>query len=378
LGGLRDEFPDELIQPLNPALWRIGHQFRGRIKAGLMGAIARVEKLGARYKLVISDLISSVPPRGKEWQDGDWAKYTTSLKKLVAEVGPSAADVIWEPVNEPDIAFKPLEKYYELYGRAFTALREAGKDLDICGPGFAFPSYEKYRAFLNYCRDNKLECNFLAWHYTGWDPHQPEQAKWKLGKMREFLKEYPEQKIKEIHCDEWGAGPDKPGRLHPGLAVIWFYYLEMVYQVDRACRANWGKADDYLGGIVTPQGEPYPVYHAYRWYAAAKGQTRVETAGNSKTLACLASAGEGRREVLLGNTEKDSHEVALELKEPGLKDSFPKLEVWRIPGTGLDQPLAAADIPACRNFVVDKKEDILTVGLPHVEENQAYLLVLTK
>ena len=108
----------------------------------------------------------------------------------------------------------------------------------ICGPGFAFPSYIKYRAFLDYCRSNHLECNALAWHYTGWDPAVPEKQLWQQGRQREFLTEYPEQKIGEIHCDEWGAGPEQPGRLQPGRAAVWFHYLENVYQVDRACRAN--------------------------------------------------------------------------------------------------------------------------------------------
>ena len=32
LGGLRDGTPAALIQPLHPALWRIGHQFRQFIR----------------------------------------------------------------------------------------------------------------------------------------------------------------------------------------------------------------------------------------------------------------------------------------------------------------------------------------------------------
>ena len=54
LGGLRDATPDAMIEPLHPSLWRIGHQFRGRIANGLPGAINRVQQLGASYKLVIA------------------------------------------------------------------------------------------------------------------------------------------------------------------------------------------------------------------------------------------------------------------------------------------------------------------------------------
>ena len=376
LGGLRDSFPDELIEPLHPTLWRIGHQFRGRIKAGLPGAIERVERLGAKYKIVMSDLITSWPAKGKDWKDFDWNKYEADVKKLVAEVGDKASTVIWEPVNEPDCNQKPIERYYELYGHAFKALREVNKDLEICGPGFAFPSYEKYQVFFDYCRENHLECNYLAWHYTGWEADAPEKAKWRLGQMREFLKAYPQQKIKEIHCDEWGSGPAEPGRLHPGRAVVWFHYLENVYQVDRACRANWDGADDYLGGIVTTQGEPYPVYHAYRWYAAAKGQTRVEVTGNGPVLACLASKTEGRREVLVGSIQKGFVAVTLELKDGALKDY--QIEVRRLPNANLDTPLAEADIPAFKDFKLERQANGLRLTLPQVQENEAYRVVLTK
>lgn len=376
LGGLRDEQPDELIQPLNPALWRVGHQFRGRIQSGLTGAITRVEKLGAKYKLVMSDLMLSWPPKGKDWSDFDWNRYEADVKKLVAEVGDLAPSVIWEPVNEPDCNIKPIEKYYELYGHAFKALREANQNLKICGPGFAFPSYEKYQAFLNYCRENKFECNYLAWHFTGWDPNYPEQAKWNLGRMREFLETYPGQKILEIHCDEWGAGPDKPGRLHPGRAVVWFHYLENVYPVDRACRANWGEADDYLGGIVTPKGEPYPVYYAYLWYAAAKGQTRVETTGNSKDLACLGSMSQNRREVLVGSIRTGCTSITLELKDPALKNYH--VTVHRLANVNLETPLTETAIPVFKDFNLEKEADGLRLTLPRVEENEAYRIVLTR
>jgi hypothetical protein len=193
--------------------------------------------------------------------------------------------------------------------------------------------------------------------------------------MREFVKEYPEQKIKEIHCDEWGAGPDKPGRLHPGRAIVWFHYLENVYPVDRACRANWGNADDYLGGIVTPKGEPYPVYHAYRLYAQAKGQTRVEVVGNGKTLAALASKDKDRCEIILGSIQKGVVPVTLELK--GLGAAKLKAEARLIPATNLDAPLADKDLPIadCGLTIADSQ---VRITLQKVEENQAYHIVLTK
>jgi len=143
-----------MIEPLHPSLWRIGHQFRGRIANGLPGVINRVQQLGASYKLVMSDLIGDKPK--------DFEAYETAVKNLVAQVGGHSRRIIWEPVNEPDVSHKPITGYYEVYAHAFKALREADPQAQICGPSFAFPSYTKYRAFLDYCRANHLECNFLA------------------------------------------------------------------------------------------------------------------------------------------------------------------------------------------------------------------------
>lgn len=374
LGGLRDSQPDALIEPLHPSLWRIGHQFRGRIKDGLGGAIIRVNRLGARYKLVMSDLITSWPAKGKDWADFDWNRYESDVKKLVAQTGELATSVIWEPVNEPDCNIKPIQKYYELYGHAFKALREANKDLAICGPGYAFPSYDKYRAFLDHCRDHQLECTYVAWHYTSWDPGHPERAKWQLGRFQEFKAAYPAQRIREIHCDEWGAGPDKPGRLHPGRALVWFHCLEDVWQVDRACRANWGDADDYLGGIVTPQGQPYPVYHAYRWYAATKGQTRIAVTGNGLDLACLASKAKDSRTILLGSIRKGTVPVSILMKDDVARP-------WRVTVRKLGTadpatPITDQDIPVLKEFTIDRQPDGLRITLPQVAENEAYGITL--
>ena len=367
LGGLRDATPDAVIQPLHPALWRIGHQFRGRIAKGLPGAIDRVQELGATYKLVMSDLIGDKPK--------DFVAYEIAVKKLVAQVGARSSRVIWEPVNEPDISHKPITGYYEVYAHAFKALREADPQAQICGPGYAFPNYTKYRAFLDYCRSNHLECNYLAWHDTGWDPAAPEKQKWQLGRLREFLTEYPDQKIREIHCDEWGAGPDQPGRLQPGRAVVWFHYLENVYRVDRACRANWGKADDYLGGLITATGEPLPVYHAYRYYGSTKGQTRVATEGNDAAMAALGSKTGNRCEILLGSIARTPTQVTLELKN--LPMNNPKFQVRLVPASNLNVPLAADSISLVTDCATERNRGGWRITLGRVEENQAYQLLVS-
>jgi hypothetical protein len=292
--------------------------------------------------------------------------------------------VIWEVSNEPDTSYKPIDKYYELYAHAFKALREANPKTQVCGPSFAFPSYDKYKAFLDYCRTNHLECNDLSWHYTGWDPAAPQKQKWHLEKMREFLTEYPDQHIREIHCDEWGAGPEKPtaehpGRLEPGRAVVWFYYLQDVYQVDRACRANWGNADDYLGGIITTDNQPYPAYHAYRFYGAMSGKTSVAVTGNDHEIAALACRSDenahSSREVLVGSIAKGKPKVTLELRNMGI-DTF-KTDVALLANSDLDKPMTESQVPHTTGFTIDRSPDSVRLTFSKVEVNQAYRLLIT-
>lgn len=377
LGGLRDETPDALVAPLHPSLFRIGHQFRGRIKGGLPTAIARVQSFGAEYKLVMSDLIKS---------DGaDPAKYEADVAKLVAQVGDQADKIIWEPANEPDVSYKPIEKYFELYARAHAAVRKVVPSARLTGPSYAFPSYDKYKAFLDYCRQRKLECNDLCWHYTGWDPEAPRKQHWRLEQLRELIKEYPEQKIGEIHCDEWGAGPEKPtadhpGRLEPGRAVVWFYYLRDVYQIDRACRANWGHADDYLGGIVNDKHEPCPAYYAYRWYGELAGMTRVAVAGNSREAAVLAGIRMENKQVVeaqfvVGSIDKTHPSIRLLLN--GVAPGPWKLETQWLANKDLATPLTTAP-PHRDDIQLQISDRGYFIDLPAVGENEAYRLRMSR
>jgi hypothetical protein len=372
LGGLRDTTPPALLAPLNISQFRIGHQFRGRIKGGLSDAIDRVQALGATYKLVMSDLIDSKP------NPKSWAVYEAAVQNLVKQVGPRAKTVLWEPVNEPDISHKPISTYYEMYAHAFAALRAAEPAAQITGPSFAFPNYARYTAFLDYCREHHLECNDLCWHYTGWDPDEPRRGHWQIEKLRDCVAAYPEQKIREIHCDEWGAAPDKPtkadpGRLQPGRALVWFHYLERVWGVDRACRANWGREDDWLGGIVTATHEPHPAYWAYAWYGGTKGQMRFPVDGGDAKIAALASGDGQRRVILLGSIDPNPRAVSLVLR--GLP-AQPKVSVQLLANTDLDGVLPAEPPAGAGDVMVMADGDGWRLILPRVEVNQAWRLEL--
>ena len=371
----RDQIPDSIIQAINPSAWRVGWQFQGGTPAGLNATIDKVEQLGAQYKMVMSDLMNV--------KTTDWTKFESDVKNLVRMVGTRAPRIVWEVANEPDngdmTGFIPITGYYEAYNHAFKALREMDTSLMVAGPGFAFPSYDKYKAFLEYCRTNSIEVNVLTWHYTGWDPNSPEQQNWNMGRLREFITTYNAQKIKEIHCDEWGGPSTDPGSLHPGRAVVWFHYLENIYNLDRAGRANWGGADNNLGNIISATYRPYPVYHVYRFYGQTKAQTRLLSEGNGSKLAVLASRGQDKTgksfaEILLGSMETASQSVRLVIA--GFPMTQYNLQVHLIPGTNLDAVLEAKDIPVLppSGYTVTRYQDSLFITFSNVTTYQAYHL----
>ncbi|MEI6198044.1 MAG: hypothetical protein WCS42_27325, partial [Verrucomicrobiota bacterium] len=329
----RDQIPAAIIQDHNPTAWRVSWQFPGGVPNGLNATIDKVLSYGAQYKLGIHELV-------KSYKATNYTKYEADVKALVKAVGQTRAKkIIWEPVNEPDNigaitgpgapkgSAESIALFYEIYKHSFKALREMDPTLQIAGPGFSGATYAKYTAFLDYCKANNLEVNVLTWHNAGWYPDYPITKNKGVERYGEFKTNYPAQQIKEIHCDEWGGSPWVPvagspyaGSQRPGLAVIYFHYLENVYKLDRAGRANWTRStntlDDYLGNIISTNYVPLPVYHVYRYYGQTTNQIRVLSDGNYKSLAVLASkgvngAGQKTAELLLGSTEGTTRTVRL-------------------------------------------------------------------
>ncbi|MEI7733613.1 MAG: hypothetical protein WCO56_28870 [Verrucomicrobiota bacterium] len=394
----RDQIPASLIQELNPAAWRIGWQFPGGRPSGLNATIDKVQAYGAQYKLCIGDLLN--------YKTTNYTRYEADVKALVQAVGLTRAkNIIWEPVNEPDNigaittpgaakgSAASIARFYEIYKHSFKALREMDPTLQIAGPGFSGATYANYTAFLEYCKANHLEVNVLTWHNAGWYPNYPITKNKGVERYGEFKANYPAQQIKEIHCDEWGGSPwevignTNNASQRPGLAVIYFHYLENVYQLDRAGRANWTRStntlDDYLGNIISTNYVPLPVYHVYRYYGQTKNQKRVVSDGNYKSLAVLASkgvngAGQKTAELLLGSTEGTTRTVRLTLTNFPMANYDLKVQVLR--GTNLGVELLAIDIPVLNPsaYTISNSAGNVIVTLDNVKAQEAYHFVFTE
>jgi hypothetical protein len=154
--------------------------------------------------------------------------------------------------------------------------------------------------------------------------------------------------------------------LNAGLAAVWFYHLGSVYKVDRAFRANWGKEDDYLGGIVDQEHRPHPVYEVHRIYGQTKGQTRLEAKGCTATMGALASKGTtGGLEVLLGSIDKVTQAVTIEVANAPAGPA--SVEVKVLGGQGKAEVVTVT---------VERRDGKLRIVLPKVAPDRAYHVTL--
>jgi xylan 1,4-beta-xylosidase len=374
--------PDSMITPLKPKLWR----------AGRLDTYDRVVKAGAEFQLVVSDLWGyGTNPKG--WPYQNYAAWEEFIRQLARQN--QGKKIIWDIWNEPDWA-KPFwagtrEQFFETYKRAYQVLRqELGPDAMIGGPSIAIYSKEYLTAFLNYCKANKLEVNFLSWHELNDDNIQFVDDHL-IEAKRNFIQSpaYKDLKIKKIYVNEIIG---ETGQYQPGDILGYFSYLERG-QADGACRACWGSLgankvsncfNNTLAGMVTPDTfKPRAAWWAYKLYADG-ADSRVKSQSDTERVVALASKStpSSKAQVLLGYFGRNyagSIDMSITLQN---------LQNLGIAQNGKIN-IKLEKIPNNQEKVVDKlvliKEQNVSIGngtlkyfIPKVGLHEAYILTLCK
>jgi len=147
--------PDNIIKPLQPKLWRTSQ----------LDLYPRVIGFGAQFQLLLSDTWGYGAPRG--WPYDNYAKWEEHVRQIARKHKDKA--ILWDVWNEPDLK-DPFwkgtrEQFFETYKRAYQVLRqELGPNVMIGGPSITKYDQNFLTEFLNYCKANNLEVNFLSWH----------------------------------------------------------------------------------------------------------------------------------------------------------------------------------------------------------------------
>ncbi|MEG3847882.1 beta-xylosidase [Microcoleus sp. herbarium19] len=374
--------PDSSVKPLQPKLWRVGR----------LDVYDRVIASGAEFQLLVSDLWGyGSNPKG--WPYQNYPAWEAFIRQLAQQN--KGKKIIWDIWNEPDLK-NPFWKgsraqFFETYKRAYKILREElGPSATIGGPSISTYSKEYLTAFLDYCKANKLEVNFLAWHELNdtiilfVDDHV-------FDAKRNYQQSpfYKELKLQKIYVNEIVG---ELAQYQPGEILGYLYNLEYA-KADGACRACWDTTgtqkvsncfNNTLTGTVTPNTfEPRAAWWTYKAYADGVN-SRVLSQSDNDRLVALASKSnpEGKAQVLLGYFDRNYSSAATVT-----------LNLANLPALGIQSgqkvSLKLEKIPnnlerAVQKLVMVKEEKIsvgsgsLTYVIPNFNVHEGYLLTVSK
>jgi len=372
--------PDSLVKPLQPKLWR----------AGRLDIYDRVIASGAEFQLLVSDLWGyGSNPKG--WPYQNYPAWEAFIRQLAQQN--KGKKIIWDIWNEPDLA-NPFwkgsrEQFFETYKRAYKILREElGPSVMIGGPSISTYNKEYLAAFLDYCKANKLEVNFLAWHELNdtiilfVDDHV-------FDAKRNFQQSpfYKELKLQKIYVNEIVG---ELAQYQPGEILGYLYNLEYA-KADGACRACWDTKgpnkvsncfNNTLSGMVVPNTfEPRAAWWTYKAYADGVN-SRVLSKSDHDRLVALASKSnsEGKAQVLLGYFDRNYSSATtvtlnlVNLQQLGIqKGQKVSLKLEKIPN----------NLEGAVKKLVTVKEESFSVGsnsltyvIPNFNVHEGYLLTI--
>ena len=374
--------PDSSVKPLQPKLWRVGR----------LDVYDRVIASGAEFQLLVSDLWG-YGSNLKGWPYQNYPAWEAFIRQLAQQN--KGKKIIWDIWNEPDLK-NPFwkgsrEQFFETYKRAYKILREElGPSAVIGGPSISTYNKEYLTAFLDYCKANKLEVNFLAWHELNdtiilfVDDHV-------FDAKRNYQQSpfYKELKLQKIYVNEIVG---ELAQYQPGEILGYLYNLEYA-KADGACRACWDTTgskkvsncfNNTLTGTVVPNTfEPRAAWWTYKAYADGVN-SRVLSRSDNDRLVALASKSnpQGKAQVLLGYFDRNySSATTVTL-------NLANLQALGIQ-SGQKVSLKLEKIPnnlegAVQKLVTVKEEQIsagsgsLTYTIPNFNVHEGYLLTVGK
>ena len=379
--------PDNLILPLKPQQWRFSETDPVYYE--------RIKKSGARAHIVLSDFWGYTGlSTNRPWAFEDYPQFESFVRQLAR--ANKSRELIWDVWNEPDDPKLPywkgtFEQFCETYKRAYRVLREElGPDVMIGGPSFSRYDRSLLTRFLNYCKANSCEVNFLSWHEL--DETTITSIPERLDEARRLFvnnREYADLKIKEIQINEIIGGDVQ---YSPGAILGYFYYLEKG-KADGASKACWedsrGKSNcdgGALDGLIsTDTFQPRAAWWAYKTYADGAASRVISTSTNPKVVALGSSQSDSanKAQVLIGFFKESFKEPAkvnvlvnlnnLNNLQFVTNSQSVRIKIEKIPDAG-EKAVKNLDFISERNFSLSNNS--LKITLNDVAVNEVYLITI--
>ena len=381
--------PDNLILPLKPRQWRFSENDPIYFE--------RITKSGARAQIVLSDFWGYTGlSTNRPWAFEDYPQFENFVRQLAR--ANKSPNLIWDVWNEPENKKLPywkgtFEQFCETYRRAYRVLREElGPEVMIGGPSFSRYDRALLTKFLNYCKANGCEVNFLSWHEL--DEKIITSIPERINEARRLFinnPEYAQLKIKEIQINEIIGGDVQ---YSPGAILGHFYYLEKG-KADGASKACWedsrGKSNcdnGALDGLISIDTfEPRAAWWTYKTYADGAQSRVTSTTTNPKVVALGSSQSDSanKAQVLIGffkqsYIDQAKVNISINLNNPNnlpfvSNSQSVRIKIEKIPDTG-ERVVKNLEFFSERNFSLS--DNSLKITLNDVSVNEAYLITITK
>jgi xylan 1,4-beta-xylosidase len=269
---------------------------------------------------------------------------------------------------------------------------ELGPEVMIGGPSFSRYDRALLAKFLNYCKAEGCEVNFLSWHELDEKiitsiPERLEEAR------RLFVnnREYADLKIKEIQINEIIGGDVQ---YSPGAILGHFYYLEKG-KADGASKACWedsrGKSNcdnGALDGLVsTDTFETRAAWWAYKTYADGAESRVTSTTTNPKVVALSSSQSDSanKAQVMVGffrESFKEPAKVNVSINLNNINSlhfvansQSVRIKIEKIPDAG-ERIVKNLAFISEKNFLLSGNS--LKIALNDVAVNEVYLITITE
>ncbi len=332
----------DLVEALNPRLFRMWAPDFAGDGSGAWAVYARVQAMGARMQIVMSD---SQGYEAAGWWPGDadsMPKWDAIVTGLLARARADTMSVEWDVWNEPNISSfwaRSQAQFFETWRHTVRVIRKLSPTARIVGPSLSGFDKVWLESFLRYANANDVLPDTISWHEFG----NPTDIPAHLTHIRSFLISLGVG-ARPIELNEI---MDARESLLPGTAVQYFANLERA-KVDGACHACWDIggvntcANRSLDGILTvPERRPRAVWWAYKAYSELTGI--IVDARPSATIDGLASRDIKQQslKILLGRDGLGPDLLAVSVGVRHTASLFPegaeiRVLVQLIPASGLD------------------------------------------
>ena len=215
---------------------------------------------------------NTTPPASYEaWEE----LVKATLEHLCGRYG--REEVVSWPVevwNEPNLPgfweHADMQEYFKLFRRTFAAVKEVDGRFRVGGPAVCGGSDEVWiQAFLEYCRDNGVEPDFITrHHYTTGLPEyaghygypelmEAEEGFANLHTTREIIDSFPAYRGKEIHITEFNTSYIPNAPLHDTCRNAAY----IAHQLSRLGDDNASYSYWTFGDVFEEQGVPFTPFH---------------------------------------------------------------------------------------------------------------------